>query len=220
MVGDELLVAVSRRLEICIRPGDRSRGRRRRVRDPAARLGDAMQANVVAFRIQEALCQPFAFDGRDVVHLGEHRHRVQPAEYKNPEEIMRDADTAMYHAKSHGKARHELFDADMHARALDRLDLETDLRQAVKTSEFELNYQPIVSLGSRMCIGFEALVRWKRNGKPVSPADFIPMAEELGLIEPLGTWVLEQACRSFVDWQRRFPGAGSTASRSTSPPAS
>jgi EAL domain-containing protein (putative c-di-GMP-specific phosphodiesterase class I) len=128
-------------------------------------------------------------------------------EYGNAEEIMRDADTAMYHAKTHGKAHHELFDANMHARTIDRLDLETDLRQAVKTSAFELNYQPIVSLGSRMCIGFEALIRWKRNGKPVSPADFIPMAEELGLIEPLGTWVLEQACRSFVDWQRRFPAS-------------
>jgi EAL domain-containing protein (putative c-di-GMP-specific phosphodiesterase class I) len=100
-----------------------------------------------------------------------------------------------------------MFDADMHARALDRLGLESDLRHAVKSSAFEVYYQPIVSLQTRMCIGFESLVRWQRNGKPVSPADFIPMAEELGLIEPLGTWVLEQACRTFADWQRRYPQA-------------
>jgi predicted signal transduction protein with EAL and GGDEF domain len=92
---------------------------------------------------------------------------------------MRDADTAMYHAKGHGKARHELFDADMHARAIDRLGLESDLRDAAKRNDFEVHYQPIVSLGSRMCTGFEALVRWKRHGKAVSPVDFIPLAEEL-----------------------------------------
>ena len=129
-----------------------------------------------------------------------------PAQYTNPEEIMRDADTAMYHAKARGKARHELFDADMHARVRDRLGLENDLRRAVASNDFEVHYQPIVSLTSGMCVGFESLVRWTRNGEPVSPATFIPIAEELGLIEPLGTWVLQQACRTFADWQRRFPG--------------
>ena len=118
---------------------------------------------------------------------------------------MRDADTAMYHAKAHGKARHELFDADMHARALDRLGLESDLRDAVSSTDFEVHYQPIVSLTSRMCTGFESLVRWNRKGKAVSPADFIPVAEELGLIEPLGTWVMQQACRNFAEWQRQYP---------------
>ena len=121
---------------------------------------------------------------------------------------MRDADTAMYHAKSRGKARHELFDADMHARELDRLGLENDLRHAVSHNDFEVHYQPIVLLGSGMCVGFESLIRWTRNGKPVSPVTFIPIAEELGLIEPLGTWVLQQACATFADWQRRFPAGG------------
>src|SRR5262249_11707582 len=130
------------------------------------------------------------------------------SEYTNPEELMRDADTAMYHAKDHGKARHELFDADMHARELDRLGFEGDLRQAVKNNDFEVHYQPIVVLGTGMCAGFESLVRWTRNGKPVSPVQFIPVAEELGLIEPLGTWVLQEACRTFADWQRRYPGCG------------
>jgi EAL domain-containing protein (putative c-di-GMP-specific phosphodiesterase class I) len=121
---------------------------------------------------------------------------------------MRDADTAMYHAKSRGKARHELFDADMHKRELDRLGLENDLRHAVSNNALEVHYQPIVSLASGMCVGFESLVRWTRNGEAVSPATFIPIAEELGLVEPLGTWVLQQACSTFADWQRRFPAGG------------
>jgi EAL domain-containing protein (putative c-di-GMP-specific phosphodiesterase class I) len=121
---------------------------------------------------------------------------------------MRDADTAMYHAKSRGKARHEVFDADMDARARDRLGLENDLRRAIEWNDFEVHYQPIVSLASGMCVGFESLVRWTRSGKPVSPAIFIPIAEELGLIEALGTRVLEEACRTFADWQRAFRTAG------------
>jgi EAL domain-containing protein (putative c-di-GMP-specific phosphodiesterase class I) len=121
---------------------------------------------------------------------------------------MRDADTAMYHAKARGKARHELFDADMHARVRDRLGLENDLRHAVDGRDFEIHYQPIVSLSTGMCVGFESLVRWTRKGETVPPATFIPIAEELGLIEPLGAWVLQQACRTFADWQRRFGPAG------------
>jgi EAL domain-containing protein (putative c-di-GMP-specific phosphodiesterase class I) len=121
---------------------------------------------------------------------------------------MRDADTAMYHAKSRGKARHEVFDADMHARVRDRLSLESDLRRAIANKDFEVHYQPIVSLKTWMCVGFESLVRWNRNGEPVSPVTFVPMAEELGLIEQLGTWVLQEACRTFAEWQRRYPSAG------------
>ncbi len=209
LAGDELLVAVSRRLETCLRPAD-----------TIARLGgdefaillheldDEMQANVVAFRIQEALSKPFSIAGRDIVVSASIGIALSRSDYNNPEEIMRDADTAMYHAKGHGKARHELFDAVMHARVLDRLGLESDLRQAVKNRDFEVHYQPIVLLSSRMCTGFEALVRWKRNGKAVSPADFIPIAEELGLIEELGGWVLREASRTFGEWQRRFPDRG------------
>jgi EAL domain-containing protein (putative c-di-GMP-specific phosphodiesterase class I) len=96
----------------------------------------------------------------------------------------------------------------MHARALDRLGLENDLRHAVKTNDFEVVYQPIVSLASGMCVGFESLVRWTRNGKAISPVTFIPIAEELGLIETLGTWIMQEACRTFADWQRRFPAGG------------
>jgi diguanylate cyclase (GGDEF)-like protein/PAS domain S-box-containing protein len=209
MVGDELLIAVSRRLESCLRPGD-----------ALARLGGdefaiflneldgEEQANAIAFRLQASLSAPFTIGGREVFTSASIGIAFGRALYSNPDEIMRDADTAMYHAKSRGKARHELFDADMHARELDRLGLENDLRHAVDQNDFEVHYQPIVLLSSGMCVGFESLIRWTRDGKPVSPVTFIPIAEELGLIEPLGTWVLQQACKTFADWQRRFPGGG------------
>jgi diguanylate cyclase (GGDEF)-like protein/PAS domain S-box-containing protein len=209
LVGDELLTEVSRRLESCLRQGD-----------ALARLGgdefaillneisDANQANAIAFRIQEVLSAPFSIGGREVFSSASVGIAFGHAQYNNPDEMMRDADTAMYHAKSRGKARHELFDADMHARELDRLELENDLRHAVNTNDFEVHFQPIVLLGSGMCVGFESLARWTRNGKPVSPATFIPLAEELGIIEPLGRWALQQACSTFADWKRRFPAAG------------
>ena len=209
MVGDELLRAVARRLQSCLGQ-----------RDTLARLGgdefaillnavgDPTQANAVAFRIQEALSAPFSIGGREIFTSASIGIAFGQTEYNNPDEIMRDADTALYHAKKRGKARHELFDADMHARELDRVGLENDLRHAVKHNDFEVHYQPIVLLASGMCVGFESLIRWTRNGKPVSPVTFVPLAEELGIIEPLGTWVLQQACSTFADWQRRFPAAG------------
>ena len=209
LVGDELLIAVSRRLESCLRKGD---ALARLGGDEFAillnEIGDANQANVIAFRIQEALSAPFSIGGREVFTSASVGIAIGHAQYINSDEMMRDADTAMYHAKSRGKARHELFDADMHARELDRLELENDLRHAVSTNAFEVHYQPIVLLGSGMCVGFESLARWTRNGKAVSPATFIPLAEELGIIEPLGTWALQQACSTFADWKRRFPASG------------
>jgi diguanylate cyclase (GGDEF)-like protein/PAS domain S-box-containing protein len=209
MVGDQLLTAVSRRLETCLRPGD-----------ALARLGgdefavlvnglsDETQANAVALRIQDALKAPVVIGGREVFTSASIGIAFAGRDYDRPEDIMRDADTAMYHAKSRGKARHELFDADMHARVLDRLGLENDLRHAIAQHDLVVHYQPIVSLASRRCVGFESLVRWTRKGKPVPPATFIPIAEEIGLIEPLGTWVLQQACAAFADWRRRFPHSG------------
>ena len=209
MVGDELLVAASRRLEACLRNGD-----------ALARLGgdefaillsglqDDAQANAIAQRIQEALSTPFSIAGREVFTSASIGIAFGPAHYKNPDEIMRDADTAMYHAKSRGKARHEIFDADMHARVRDRLSLESDLRRAIANNDFEVHYQPIVLLTSGMCVGFESLVRWKRNGENVSPVTFVPMAEELGLIDQLGTWVLKEACRTFASWKAHYPGSG------------
>jgi diguanylate cyclase (GGDEF)-like protein/PAS domain S-box-containing protein len=209
LVGDELLVAVARRLESCLREGD-----------VLARLGgdefailmtnitDGGEANSLALRIRSSLGAPVPIAGRDVFTSASIGIAVGHAEYASPDEIVRDADAAMYHAKRLGRSRHELFDADMHTRARDRLGMENDLRRAVSENDFELHYQPIVLLGTRMCVGFESLVRWRRNGEMVSPGVFIPIAEELGLMDELGTWILHQACRTFADWRQRFPHAG------------
>jgi diguanylate cyclase (GGDEF)-like protein/PAS domain S-box-containing protein len=209
LVGDELLIGVARRLEKCLRQ-----------HDTLARLGGdefaillnglagVEQANAIALRIQQSLCEPFSIGGREVFTSASIGIAFGPAQYTNPDDMMRDADTAMYHAKANGKARHEMFDDDMHARVRDRVSLETDLRRAVAASDFTVVYQPIVLLTTGMCVGFESLVRWNRNGEAVSPATFIPIAEELGLIAPLGNWVMEQACLAFGEWRRRYPHAG------------
>ena len=208
LVGDELLIVVSRRIEACLRPGD---GLARLGGDEFAillnRLTADSQANGIAHRIQDALSAPFSISGREVFTSVSIGIAFGPAHYANADEIMRDADTAMYHAKTRGKARHEVFDAEMHARVRDRLSLENDLRRAITGNDFEIVYQPIVRLSTGMCVGFESLIRWTRNGQIVSPATFVPIAEELGLIDALGTWVLQEACCTFADWQRRFPAA-------------
>src|SRR5262249_24280641 len=157
LVGDELLIAVSRRIESCLREQD-SLGRL--GGDEFAILLHAvdseLQANAVAFRIQDALRAPLSITGREVFTTASIGIAVGNAEYTSRDEIMRAADTAMYHAKSNGKARHELFDAAMHARARDRLSLENDLRRAVDANDFEVHYQPIVLLSSGVCVGFES----------------------------------------------------------------
>ncbi|HEX6464780.1 MAG TPA: diguanylate cyclase, partial [Vicinamibacterales bacterium] len=164
MVGDELLVAASRRLESCLRNGDAlSRLGGDEFAILLSGLNDDAQANAIAGRIQDTLSTPFSIAGREVFTSASIGIAFGPAHYANPDEIMRDADTAMYHAKSRGKARHEVFDADMHARVRDRLSLESDLRRAIASKDFEVHYQPIVSLTTWMCVGFESLVRWNRN---------------------------------------------------------
>src|SRR5207247_1233590 len=144
-VGDELLTAVSRRLESCLRRGD---ALARLGGDEFAillsELGDDQQANAIAFRIQRVLSAPFSIGGREVFTSASIGIAFGRVEYNDPDEIMRDADTAMYHAKARGKARHELFDADMHARELDRLGLENDLRHAVTHTDFAGHSQPLV----------------------------------------------------------------------------
>ena len=175
LVGDALLIAVSRRLESCLRQGD---ALARLGGDEFAillnELNDEQQANAIAFRIQHALSAPFSIGGKEVFTSASIGIAFGRTQYDNPEEIMRDADTAMYHAKARGKARHELFDADMHARVRDRLGLENDLRHAVANRDFEVHYQPIVSLSTGMCVGFESLVRWKRNGEAGATGDVHP----------------------------------------------
>jgi EAL domain-containing protein (putative c-di-GMP-specific phosphodiesterase class I) len=126
--------------------------------------------------------------------------------YERAEDILRDADTAMYRAKTLGKARHEIFDKAMHARAMNLLQLETDLRRAIERDEFFVQYQPIVSLETSHLRGFEALVRWKHPERGlISPIDFIPVAEETGLIVQIGDFVLREACQQMQHWHTLFP---------------
>ena len=205
--GDLLLVAFAERLERTLRPID-----------TLARFGgdefaillsgmtDATDAVRVAQRIQDELSQPFVLDKNSAFATASIGIALSSSGYDRPDDILRDADIAMYRAKENGKARYELFDHGMHARAVSRLQLESDLRQAIEHKEFCVYYQPIVSLQTGRLAGFEALVRWNhpRRGL-VSPADFIPVAEETGLIVPIGQWVLNEACAHVRQWQIDSP---------------
>ena len=169
-------------------------------------MHDETDAIYVAERVQSELTVPFTLSGREVfttVSIG-----IAPGSsaYERAEDILRDADTAMYRAKTLGKARHEIFDKAMHARAMNLLQLETDLRRAVEREEFFVQYQPIVSLETSNLRGFEALVRWRHPERGlISPIDFVPVAEETGLIMPIGAWVLKESCRQMQRWQAMFP---------------
>ena len=126
---------------------------------------------------------------------------------RDPEDFLRDADTAMYRAKESGKARCEVFDREMHAANMNLLQVETDLRRAINRGEFEVFYQPIMPLDGDVSTEFEALIRWRHPAHGyVAPMDFISVAEESGLIIPIGRWILEEACRQTRTWQRTLPG--------------
>ena len=206
-LGDKLLVGIARRLEHFLRPGD-----------TVARLGGdefaillhrvetAGGAIHVADRIQEILNMNFSIDGHEVFVTASIGIAHSATGYLNPEEILRDADIAMYRAKAGGKARYEIFDRDMHQSAVALLKLETELRQGVQREDFVMHYQPIVSLDHGRIVGFEGLVRWQHPERGlVSPTQFIAVAEETGLIVPLGWWVLRESCQQTREWQIRFP---------------
>ncbi|MFL6207981.1 MAG: putative bifunctional diguanylate cyclase/phosphodiesterase [Pyrinomonadaceae bacterium] len=206
-IGDQLLVGLARRIESCLRPGD-----------TVARLGGdefillvedlnaETEAIVVADRIQTQLQTPFELNGREVFATVSIGIASSWTSYQNPEDIVRDADTAMYRAKTRGKSRYEIFDGAMHAHATSVLQLETDMRHALERQEFFVHYQPIVALEGFKLRGFEALVRWQHPERGyISPVEFIPIAEETGLIIPLGEWVLREACAQMERWQKIFP---------------
>lgn len=208
LAGDQLLVDIAERLKECVRDND-----------TVARLGgdeftilldDIMHikdATRVAERIQKRLKLPFKLCGQEVFTTASIGIAICTSVYDKPDDLLRDADTAMYRAKELGKARYIVFDEGMHTQAMELLQLEADLRRAVERREFEVYYQPIVSLekniGDSNClaVGFEALVRWQHPERGlVSPAEFLPLAEETGLILPIDWLVLQEACRQVKAW--------------------
>lgn len=207
VIGDKLLVGIAKRLKTCVRP-----------RDIVARFGgdeftillnritDSSCATRVADRLQRKLTTPFKFGNYEVFSSASIGIIVSDEIDREAEDFLRDADTAMYRAKEAGKARCEVFDREMHAENMNLLQVETDLRRALSRNELEVFYQPILNLDDGSCSEFEALIRWKHplHGY-VAPTEFISVAEESGLIIPIGRWILEEACKQVRSWQKKLP---------------
>ena len=217
--GDELLRAIGARLGEALRPGD-----------TAARfggdeftvllegVGDAVVATHVAQRILDSLSRPFHLSRTEVYTSASAGIALHSGGSGSPDELLRSAGTALGRAKARGRARCEVFDRAMHAEAMDRLQMEMDLRPAAERGELRLVYQPVVSLPEGCVAGFEALLRWEHPTRGrVLPEQFVPVAEETGLIVPIGEWVLEEACRQLRRWRERFPGRRVTVGVNLSP---
>ena len=209
LVGDRLLIAIAERLQKGLR-----------TTDSVARLGgdefvilieditDYQGATRVAQWIHEQLAEPYEMFENEVLVTTSIGIVFNNQEYNSPEDMLRDADIAMYYAKANGKARYEIFDPVMRSRIMERLALESELRQAIGRNELAVYYQPIVSLESGQLMGFEALVRWQNPARGLlRPAEFIHLAEETGLIIEIDRWVLREACLQMSEWKRNFPEA-------------
>ncbi|MEG5039334.1 MULTISPECIES: EAL domain-containing protein [unclassified Microcoleus] len=230
-IGDQLLVSIARRLEACLRPGDTVA---RIGGDEFVLLLEDIEgineATTIVNRLQKKITSPLLLDGHEVFITASIGIALSSGEYVEPTTLLRDADTAMYRAKELGRSRHEVFNSSMHAHALRLLQLENDLRRAIESirepareedfppspesalpplspaPQFIIHYQPIVSIATNTITSFEALVRWQHPERGlVSPGEFITIAEETGLIVPLGRWVLRTACHQIRQWQQLFP---------------
>jgi predicted signal transduction protein with EAL and GGDEF domain len=223
--GDQLIVQIAERLVSSVRredvvscSADEKGPIRQTGEDTLARMGgdeftillvdirDASDGVRVAERIQQKLEAPFMISGQEVSITASIGIALSATGYSTAEDILHDADTAMYRAKALGKSRYEICDPAMHARAVSRFKLETDLRRAMDREEFRVHYQPIVSLQDCRIVGFEALLRWQRPGFGlVMPGEFVQVAEETGQIPIIGLWVLREACRQMRAWNLQFP---------------
>src|SRR5882672_4384942 len=208
LAGDQFLIEISRRFEHCIRPGDtlaRFGGDEFTILVDDVRTG--ADATLVAARIHQQLAAPIRIGGQDVFTTASIGIAMSETGYERPEDMLRDADIAMYRAKARGGASHEVFDRSMHSRAVDLLRQETELRRAIERGEFQVYYQPVVVLGTGHITGFEALIRWNHPDRGlVPPAEFIRMSEETGMIIEIDRYVLREACRQLKDWRTRLKG--------------
>ena len=209
LMGDALLQEVAQRLEECVRP-----------EDTVARLGgdefcvllkgvdNARDAAITADRIIDSISKPFQLNEQTVFTSTSIGVTISNDSYKKPDDVLRDADAAMYHAKESGKARYALFDVEMHNAAMKRLKIENDLRHALERNEIKVFYQPIIDLPTGRLVAFEALARWIHADLGFIPPDeFIPIAEETGMIHSIGQFILHHSLGTLKFWQTQYPQA-------------